>query len=53
LQDLESTVNTVAADPQDADGGLQGRLTQVLDQVRALEREVGSSKGKLASSKGG
>ena len=31
---------------------LQGRLGQVLDQVRALEREVGSLKGKLASSKG-
>jgi alanyl-tRNA synthetase len=31
---------------------VQPRLVQVLEQVRALEREVGALKGKLASSKG-
>ena len=31
---------------------LQGRVTQVLDQVRALEKEVAQLKGKLASSQG-
>ncbi|WP_213953796.1 alanine--tRNA ligase [Variovorax sp. dw_954] len=52
LQDLESTVNTVAQTLKTPTTDLQGRLTQVLDQVRALEREVGALKGKLASSKG-
>jgi alanyl-tRNA synthetase len=31
---------------------LQGRIGQVLDQVRALEKEVAQLKGKLASSQG-
>jgi alanyl-tRNA synthetase len=38
-----------------AEGGaaeLQGRVAQVLDQVRALEKEVAQLKGKLASSQG-
>jgi alanyl-tRNA synthetase len=52
LQDLESTVHSVAATLKAPTAELQGRLTQVLEQVRALEREVGSLKGKLASSKG-
>ena len=52
LQDLESTVHTAAQTLKAPAAELQGRLTQVLDQVRALEREVGSLKGKLASSKG-
>ncbi|MEJ8847699.1 alanine--tRNA ligase [Variovorax rhizosphaerae] len=52
LQELESTVNTVAQTLKTPTADLQGRLTQVLDQVRALEREVGALKGKLASSKG-
>ena len=52
LQDLESTVHSVAATLRTPAAELQGRLTQVLDQVKALEREVGALKGKLASSKG-
>jgi alanyl-tRNA synthetase len=52
LQQLEATVNSVAATLKTPASELQARLTQVLDQVRALEREVGSLKGKLASSKG-
>ena len=31
---------------------LQGRIAQVLDQVKALEKEVAALKGKLASSQG-
>ena len=45
MQSVAATLKSPAAE-------LQGRLTQVLEQVRALEREVGSLKGKLASSKG-
>jgi alanyl-tRNA synthetase len=52
LQELEATVNSVAATLKTPASELQPRLTQVLDQVRALEREVGALKGKLASSKG-
>jgi len=52
LQGLESTVQSVAATLKTPTADVQGRLGQVLDQVRALEREVGSLKGKLASSKG-
>jgi alanyl-tRNA synthetase len=52
LQELEATVNSVAATLKTPASELQARLTQVLDQVRTLEREVGSLKGKLASSKG-
>ncbi|RQO43070.1 alanine--tRNA ligase [Variovorax sp. KBW07] len=52
LQDLEATVHSVAATLKSPTAELQGRLTQVLEQVRALEREVGALKGKLASSKG-
>ena len=52
LQQLESTVQSAAAALKTPAAELQGRLTQVLEQVRALEREVGALKGKLASSKG-
>ncbi len=52
LQGLESTVHSVAATLKAPTAELQGRLTQLLDQVRALEREVGALKGRLASSKG-
>jgi len=52
LQGLESTVQSVAATLKTPTADVQGRLGQVLDQVRTLEREVGSLKGKLASSKG-
>lgn len=52
LQELEATVNSVAATLKTPAAELQPRLVQVLEQVRALEREVGALKGKLASSKG-
>jgi alanyl-tRNA synthetase len=52
LQQLEATVNRVAGTLKAAPTELQGRVTQVLDQVRALEREIAQLKGKLASSQG-
>ncbi|SFL87999.1 alanine--tRNA ligase [Variovorax sp. OV329] len=52
LQDLESTVHSVAATLKAPTAEVGVRLTQVLDQVRALEREIGALKGKLASSQG-
>ena len=52
LQDLESTVQSVAATLKTPPVEVQGRLAQVMDQVKALEREIGALKGKLASSKG-
>jgi len=52
LQQLEATVHTVAGSLKAAPTELQGRVTQVLDQVRALEKEVAALKGKLASSQG-
>lgn len=52
LQALEATVNSVAATLKTPVPEVQPRLVQVLEQVRALEREVGALKGKLASSKG-
>ncbi|NPC56742.1 alanine--tRNA ligase [Caenimonas soli] len=52
LQQLEATVNRVAGTLKAAPTELQGRVTQVLDQVRALEKEVAQLKGKLASSQG-
>ncbi len=53
LQQLEATVNRRrAARLKASPTELQGRVTQVLDQVRALEKEVAQLKGKLASSQG-
>ena len=52
LQDLESTVHSAAATLKSPAAELQARLAQVLDQMKALEREVGALKGKLASSQG-
>ena len=52
LQALESTVQSVAQTLRTPAAELQGRLAQVLEQVKALEREVGALKGKLASSQG-
>ncbi|HWI80919.1 alanine--tRNA ligase [Ramlibacter sp.] len=51
-QQLESTVAGVAGALKATPSELQGRLGQVLEQVRALEREVAQLKGKLASSQG-
>jgi alanyl-tRNA synthetase len=52
LQQLESTVNRVASTLKASPTELQNRVTQVLDQVRSLEKEVAQLKGKLASSQG-
>jgi alanyl-tRNA synthetase len=52
LQELESTVKTAATTLKTPSGELQGRIGQVLEQVRALEKEVAQLKGKLASSQG-
>ncbi|HKB55328.1 MAG TPA: alanine--tRNA ligase, partial [Ramlibacter sp.] len=51
-QQLESTVASLAGALKAAPGELQGRVGQVLDQVRALERELAQLKGRLASSQG-
>ena len=51
-QQLEATVNRVAGTLKAAPTELQGRVGQVLEQVRALEKEVAQLKGKLASSQG-
>jgi alanyl-tRNA synthetase len=52
LQQLESTVQTVAGSLKAAPAELNGRVSQVLEQVRTLEKEVAQLKGKLASSQG-
>jgi alanyl-tRNA synthetase len=52
LQDLEATVHSAAATLKSPPAELQPRLTQVLDQMKSLEREVNALKGKLASSQG-
>jgi alanyl-tRNA synthetase len=52
LQNLEATVNDVAGTLKAAPTELQGRVAQVLEQVRSLEKEVAQLKGKLASSQG-
>ncbi|UUX95125.1 alanine--tRNA ligase [Aquabacterium sp. J223] len=52
LQSLERTVNALAGTLKATPAEVQGRVAQVLDQVRALEKELGSLKGKLASAQG-
>jgi alanyl-tRNA synthetase len=52
LQQVESTVQAAAAALKAPTGELQGRIAQVLEQVRTLEKEVAALKGKLASSQG-
>ena len=52
LQSLESTVHSAAGILKASPAELQNRIGQVLDQVRALEKEVAALKGKLASSQG-
>jgi alanyl-tRNA synthetase len=52
MQHMESTVQNVAGALKAAPTELQGRVTQVLEQVRSLEKEVAQLKGKLASSQG-
>ncbi|WP_096699155.1 alanine--tRNA ligase [Polaromonas sp. AER18D-145] len=52
LQSLEAAVQSAAGSLKASPSELQGRIGQVLDQVRALEKEVAALKGKLASSQG-
>jgi alanyl-tRNA synthetase len=52
LQGLESAVHQAAGALKAPAAELQGRITQVLDQVRTLEKEIAALKGKLASSQG-
>ncbi len=52
LQSLESTVAQAAGVLKAPVAELQARIGQVLDHVKALEKEVAALKGKLASSQG-
>jgi len=52
LQQLESTVHQVAGAVKVPVAELQGRVAQMLDHARQLEKEVAALKGKLASSQG-
>ncbi len=52
LQQLESTVGNVAASLKVTPAEIGARVSSVLDQVRALEKEIAQLKGKLASSQG-
>jgi alanyl-tRNA synthetase len=52
LQQLERTVDGVAASLKVTPAEVGARVTSVLDQVRALEKEIAQLKGKLASSQG-
>ena len=52
LQSLEGTVAQLASTLKSAPAEVPARLTQVLDQVRSLEKELAALKGKLASSQG-
>ena len=52
LQSLEHTVHQLAGTLKSAPGEVPARVEQVLDHVRALERELAALKGRLASSQG-
>jgi alanyl-tRNA synthetase len=52
LQQLEATVGNVAASLKVTPAEVGARVVSVLDQVRALEKEIAQLKGKLASSQG-
>ncbi|GCL61622.1 alanine--tRNA ligase [Pseudaquabacterium pictum] len=52
LQSLEATVGQVAGALKATPAELPVRLGAVLDQVRALEKEIAALKGKLASAQG-
>jgi len=52
LQSLEDTVQSAASTLKASPAELQGRIAQVLELVRGLEKEVAALKGKLASSQG-
>jgi alanyl-tRNA synthetase len=52
LQSLEATVSKAAGSLKASPAELNGRIAQVLDQVKFLEKEMAALKGKLASSQG-
>jgi alanyl-tRNA synthetase len=52
LQGLESTVANVAGALKVTPAEVGGRVAAVLEQVRALEKEITALKGKLASAQG-
>jgi alanyl-tRNA synthetase len=52
LQSLKTTVESAAASLKANPAELQNRIDQVLDNMKALEKEVAALKGKLASSQG-
>ncbi|MDH5338272.1 MAG: alanine--tRNA ligase, partial [Rubrivivax sp.] len=52
VQQLEATVDEVASALKVAPAELTGRVAALLDQLRALDKEVTSLKGRLASSQG-
>ncbi len=52
LQSLEDTVNQAAGTLKAPVAELNSRITQALENARALEKEVAALKGKLASSQG-
>ncbi|MFT3777287.1 MAG: alanine--tRNA ligase [Ottowia sp.] len=52
LQGLEASLHSVAATLRAPEAEVPARLGQMLEQVRALEKEVAQLKGKLASSQG-
>ena len=52
VQSLETTVEAAAGALKANPAELQHRIDQVLDHVKALEKEVAALKGKLASSQG-
>jgi alanyl-tRNA synthetase len=52
LQSLEDTVQAAASSLKASPAELQGRIGQMLEQMRSLEKEVAALKGKVASSQG-
>lgn len=52
LQSLESTVNQVAGTLKASPSEISARIGGMLEQVRALEKELAAAKGKLASAQG-
>jgi alanyl-tRNA synthetase len=52
LQQLEGTVNGVAARLKATPAELTGRVDGLLEQMRALEKEISALKGRMASSQG-
>ena len=52
LQSLESTVNQVAGTLKASPSEISARIGGMLEQVRALEKELAAARGKLASAQG-